>query len=124
VALLFLDLDDFKGLNDRLGHPAGDAALREVAERLSGVVRSIDSVCRHGGDEFTVLLELARPEELSVIATRIEEAIRTPMTLAGREVSLPVSIGHTIADDSADAEGLIHAADRDMYRTKARKRAP
>ena len=94
LAVLFLDLDNFKVINDSLGHQAGDALLVEVAGRLKSCVRAVDTVARLGGDEFTILLEeLDTEAEATVVADRIGEALRAPMTIAEREVFVSASIG-------------------------------
>ena len=121
IGLLFVDLDDFKSLNDRLGHSGGDAALREVARRLEGAVRAGDTVARFGGDEFVVLCEgLASPEEADVVARRVQEAIEAP--LSERLSSLPplsASVGVVVSDGGdADGERLLLDADTAMYAAK------
>ena len=120
VALLFVDLDDFKILNDRFGHQAGDALLREAAVRLSACVRVSDTVCRIGGDEFTVVMEDADAQEASLLAQRIVDALLEPFALGAEKVRLTASIGLGLyPDDAADAQGLIRCADKAMYRAKA-----
>jgi diguanylate cyclase (GGDEF)-like protein/PAS domain S-box-containing protein len=121
VALLYIDLDRFKRVNDSLGHAIGDALLKEVGERLRRAVRAQDVVARLGGDEFTVTFEeLARPEEAERLAEKIESAISRPMVLSGREVRGGASIGIALYPDDADsAEALTNAADAAMYRAKA-----
>jgi len=120
LAVLFLDLDGFKAVNDTLGHAAGDRLLQEVAQRLRDCVRPGDTVARLGGDEFAVLLEdLASSDDGSDVAVRIAEALRAPVDLGGREVRVGCSCGiavHT-ADESADE--LLRNADLAMYRAKA-----
>src|SRR5690606_15076229 len=98
LAVLFLDLDRFKLVNDSLGHDAGDHLLVEVAARLSHLVRDGDTVARLGGDEFVILVEdLHSPDEPVHLATRIREAFHTPVTIGGNEVFTSASIGIAIA---------------------------
>lgn len=120
LALLFIDLDDFKPVNDRLGHAAGDALLKEVAARLLGCVHGADTVARVGGDEFAVLLErIGASEAGEAVAGRIVAAIEAPFRLAEGEASISCSIG--IANypaDGQDASTLTRHADHAMYRAK------
>ncbi len=120
VALLFIDLDDFKLVNDGLGHTVGDAVLRTLAQRLKNAVREADTVARFGGDEFTVLLPgEAEVENLTRIAGKLHDAIRRPINVEGREFSLTASIGGTaFPRDGRDIETLIRNADVAMYRAK------
>ena len=120
VALLFIDLDDFKGFNDRFGHPAGDQLLQEAGTRLGACVRASDTVCRIGGDEFTIVMEDADAQEAALLAQRVVDALAEPFTLGQQKVRLTASIGLGLyPDDAADAQGLIHRADRAMYHAKA-----
>jgi len=120
VAVLFLDLDDFKVINDSLGHGVGDQLLTMVAERLSQGIRASDTVARLGGDEFTVLLDdVAGPAEALEAADRIGEALREPFMLEGREIVVRCSIGVALSSDAHDRpEGLLRNADMAMYRAK------
>jgi diguanylate cyclase (GGDEF)-like protein len=121
VAIFFLDLDGFKGVNDRLGHLAGDALLRGVAARLLAWVRPGDTVSRFGGDEFTVLVrEVAGPEEAAQIAERLTEAVGSPISVEGEEVSLTPSIGIAMGRGIRMPEAMIERADRAMYSAKRR----
>ncbi|MBA2581706.1 MAG: EAL domain-containing protein [Thermoleophilaceae bacterium] len=120
VAVLFLDLDGFKLVNDRLGHEAGDELLKEIARRLSQVMRPSDTVARFGGDEFTVLAE-GYTSEAQVVATaeRIRNALCGPFVLEAGEVTIGTSIGIALATGAGtDAEPLIREADAAMYRAK------
>lgn len=121
VALLFIDLDHFKSVNDSLGHELGDSILAEVARRISGVVRPGDTVARLGGDEFVVLCErLDHPEDAVVIAHRVDVALHEPVRVGEREFQLGVSIGISYADpEDGDAASLLRDADTAMYRAKS-----
>ncbi len=120
VAVFFCDLDDFKAVNDRLGHHVGDEVLCRVAARLQGCVRDVDTVARIGGDEFVVLLDgLTGSTRASAAAARIREAIRQPCRLGEVEVSIGVSIGVAISSGSTSAaEVLLRKADSAMYLAK------
>lgn len=120
-AVLFVDLDDFKLVNDSLGHRAGDELLVMIAERLAQLVRPEDIVARFGGDEFTILLmDLAGVEEASLVADRIHEGLEEKVfDVLGHEVYVTASIGITVSDHGyADAEDLIRDADTAMYAAK------
>jgi diguanylate cyclase (GGDEF)-like protein len=120
AALLFLDLDGFKLINDSLGHAAGDEVLRLVAQRLASVLRDSDAVSRHSGDEFLVLLtEVAHATHASLGATKILRAIAEPITVGGEMLHLSASVGIAIyPEDGDDAATLINHADVAMYRSK------
>ena len=123
TAVYFLDLDRFKRINDSLGHGAGDEVLREVAERLAGVVRPEDTVARFGGDEFTILCEsVGGVLEAVSIADRLQRPLRSPLRAGGAELRLSASIGVALveADDNGDGQHLIEDADAAMYRAKER----
>ena len=118
VGVLFVDLDDFKTVNDSLGHRAGDALLVKVAARLAACLRPADTIARLGGDEFAVLLDdLGEGGDAARAAKRLLEALQEPFSLEEREVYIGASIG--IAAGSADAETLLRDADLAMYRAKA-----
>ena len=123
-AVLFLDLDKFKQVNDSLGHSAGDELLREVANRAALVIRKSDTIARLGGDEFAVILEdLEDPRDCEVIAQSLINSISKVYTLNNRELYIGVSIGISIIDiESADANTLINNADIAMYRAKSQGR--
>lgn len=125
VGVLFMDLDNFKYVNDSLGHEAGDQLLISVAERLREAVRPGDTVARLGGDELTVLLEeVADAREATQIAERIERVLRAPLTLEGREVFVGASIGITLSSSTQDQpEKLLRHADLAMYRAKNKGKA-
>ena len=120
LGVLFIDLDDFKLVNDALGHAAGDELLRQVAGRLLRSVRSGDTVARISGDEFAaVLADLARPDDAAIVAQKIIDALAVPVDVGGKEVFAAASIGiATFPSDGADAESLLAAADAAMYRAK------
>jgi diguanylate cyclase (GGDEF)-like protein len=123
VAVLFLDLDRFKLLNDTLGHPVGDQILVEAAQRLTGTVRRDDTVARFGGDEFGILCEgIASEHEATVIADRIIQTLARPFSVADSQVFTGASIGIAFTNSAEiPPEGLIADADAAMYRAKARR---
>src|SRR2546427_5343881 len=120
MAVLFIDLDRFKLVNDTLGHGAGDKLLREAAERLRSCVRASDTVGRLGGDEFAAILsELAKPGDAGLVAQKIIDAFKRPFDLEGKETYVTASVGVTLYPvDSDDAEALVVNADAAMYRAK------
>jgi diguanylate cyclase (GGDEF)-like protein len=120
LALLFIDLDRFKKVNDTLGHAAGDEVLRQAAARIRTCVREIDSVARLGGDEFVVLLETdVRPDTPSIIGERIRTAFDAPFQWKGTEVRCGASVGISLYPDHArDPATLLATADEAMYRAK------
>ena len=120
IAILFLDLDDFKRINDTLGHAVGDAVLQVAAQRLESVVRESDTVSRHGGDEFLVLMtEVAEAEDASLIAEKILAAFAAPAQVGKHVISLSASIGIAVyPQNGEDATTLIAHADAAMYRAK------
>ena len=123
-AVLLLDLDGFKAVNDSLGHAAGDLLLVEVARRLTGLVRQSDTVARLGGDEFVVLLDgLATPDGHERVRDAITAAITEPFVIDGRQVGVGLSIGVALSTDhSADPDHLLREADAAMYREKSATR--
>jgi diguanylate cyclase (GGDEF)-like protein len=125
VAVLFLDLDDFKPINDRFGHDAGDRLLKSVAERVSRTVRPEDTVARLGGDEFTVLLEDIEDVRYAIgVAERIEEALREPFPIDGHEATVTASIGIAVSTGrDASPEDLLRNSDQAMYLAKRKGRA-
>jgi len=124
AAVLFLDLDRFKEINDSLGHSTGDALLRAVARRVRDTVRTVDTLSRFGGDEFTLLVsKIDQPEDAYKIARKILDMFREPFIVAGRELSVTTSIGVSVhPEDGLDAEALVKNSDAAMYRAKQRGR--
>ncbi|MEE4301479.1 MAG: EAL domain-containing protein [Pseudomonadales bacterium] len=124
TALMYLDLDNFKRVNDSLGHEAGDELLRTVARRLQDSVRSEDTVGRFGGDEFTILLnEPCDSHGASAVAQKVLASLADPIMVSGHEFRVTTSIGLTLApDDGTDPQTLLKNADLAMYRAKERGR--
>lgn len=126
VALLFLDLDKFKNINDTMGHLAGDILLQSVAERLKSCVRESDTICRQGGDEFMILLpDVDNADDVENVAKKIITAMESPHPIAldGQDIVVTFSVGISIFPDNAeDSETLIKCADAAMYRAKAQGR--
>jgi cyclic di-GMP phosphodiesterase Gmr len=118
-ALLFCDLDSFKVVNDRHGHAAGDALLAEVARRMAGLAGPTDLVARFGGDEFVILCSGRSEAELTALAARIGDAVRTPVPGPEGPLSVGVSVGIAIGRVGEDADELIGRADRAMYGVKS-----
>jgi diguanylate cyclase (GGDEF)-like protein/PAS domain S-box-containing protein len=120
VAVLFLDLDGFKYINDSLGHPVGDKVLQSIAKRLLGCVRGSDTVSRQGGDEFVVLQsELQNVEDAAILARRILEVVAEAHSIDHHDLHVTTSIGISVfPDDGPDAETLIKNADTAMYQAK------
>jgi len=124
VAVLSADVDRFKDVNDAHGREAGDEVLLQIARRLSGAVRSVDTVARVGGDHFVILLEGATDEgDVLAAAERVARSVAPPMTLEDGEVSVTISIGIATAREPTDPETLLHDADAAMYRAKQRGRS-
>ncbi len=127
LALLFLDLDRFKQVNDSLGHDAGDLLLKEVAQRLQSVTREGDTVSRLGGDEFTVILEevCSESREAAMVAQKLITSMNKPFTIKGHEVLIGTSIGialYPASDAVKSMESLLKCADMAMYLAKSRGR--
>jgi diguanylate cyclase (GGDEF)-like protein/PAS domain S-box-containing protein len=121
LAIVFLDLDDFKTINDSLGHAAGDEVLVAVAKRLASAIRASDTAARFGGDEFALLLEdVGSVQEAADTAERIMEAVAQPLSLAGKELTIHCSMGISVPDGetATDADELIRDADAAMYIAK------
>jgi len=125
AAVLFIDLDRFKTVNDMLGHAIGDAVLRQTGQRLSRCVRAGDTVARIGGDEFAVVLaEIARADDAGAVAQKVIDAMAPPMQLEGHEVFVSVSVGiAAFPADGADGETLMKNADAAMFKAKQVGRA-
>jgi Amt family ammonium transporter len=123
-AVLLLDLDDFKGVNDTLGHFAGDQLLTEMARRLEAVTRASDTLCRFGGDEFLYLAEgLTSREEAEVVAQRLLDAVGAPCEVAGATIEQRASIGMVVWDEaSVDASEIIRNVDAALYEAKSHGR--
>lgn len=121
MAVMFLDIDHFKSINDTLGHHGGDEVLREFAQRLLGCVRNTDTVARLAGDEFVIILEgLKTPEETSVVANKIIQAMAHDFQILGMMRHVTTSIGIAIRqEEEIDAEALLRRADEALYRAKS-----
>jgi diguanylate cyclase (GGDEF)-like protein len=126
LAVLFLDLDDFKAVNDSFGHASGDQVLVELAARIRASVRAGDTVARLGGDEFVVLLaDVAGAQDAGSVATKVLAAVRAPFRLGGREISISASVGVSVFPrDGKSPEDLVRYADSAMYREKQRQATP
>ena len=123
LAVMFLDLDRFKGVNDSLGHSVGDALLCAVTERLQRVVRGVDTVARLGGDEFAIVQSQARPSDASELAAKVIETLLEPFEVHGHQVVIGTSIGIAMAPtDGSDPDQLLRNADMALYRAKANGR--
>ena len=122
LAILFVDLDGFKGINDARGHEAGDTVLREVARRIAGIVRKSDTVARIGGDEFTVILsQIGKPEDAATVARNMLERICEPLRVGGDEERIHASIGIAVHPrDGELPDTLVRNADTAMYHAKQR----
>ncbi|MFY9316888.1 MAG: PAS domain S-box protein [Burkholderiales bacterium] len=125
TAVMFVDLDRFKNINDSLGHAAGDLVLKECAERLVRQLREVDTICRIGGDEFVVVLpEIKRAGDAANVAAKILETVSQPFVVEERELLITPSVGISVfPEDGRDAESLIRNADAAMYHAKETGRA-
>lgn len=122
IGVLYCDLDNFKPVNDRLGHLIGDQVLQAAAQRIAGHVRSGDVACRIGGDEFAVLCSASTPAQLTDLADRLVEAFDPPITVRGHQVELGISVGLALIDprsQSIDPERIMARADAALLRAKA-----
>jgi diguanylate cyclase (GGDEF)-like protein len=126
LAVLFLDLDDFKDVNDSHGHGTGDRVLVEVAARIRAAVRAEDTVARLGGDEFVVLLaEVGGAGDAGRVAAKVLDALRPPLRVDGHEVSIAASVGVSVyPGDGTSPDELVRSADAAMYREKLRDGTP
>jgi diguanylate cyclase (GGDEF)-like protein len=124
IGLLYLDLDNFKPVNDALGHKCGDLLLQTVARRLKRSVREEDTIARLGGDEFAVILEhLSRPQDAAASAKKVLQALARPYRLEGRPARITASLGITVYPlDGETVETLVSRADGAMYRAKTEHR--
>ncbi|MCW5575905.1 MAG: GGDEF domain-containing protein, partial [Burkholderiales bacterium] len=121
--LLFIDLDGFKQVNDRLGHKAGDTALQHTAQRITGAVRESDTVGRWGGDEFVVFMENVDRANVGEMVAKVRQVVELPTNHAQQQFSVGASIGLAFApDDGNTLEDLLRAADARMYENKALRR--
>lgn len=119
VAVLFVDVDQFKRVNDDHGHDAGDRVLKEVARRLRTAARAGDALARYGGDEFTVLCEGVHDDTMArAIVDRVARAVNAPLAVDGIVMSVGASVGYALAGPDRDVDALLRAADRAMYRRK------
>lgn len=120
LAVMFLDLDKFKTINDAYGHAAGDAVLLTIANRLTDTTRTDDTISRHGGDEFLYLLmEISDDRDAAIVAKKIIQAVQMPCDVGGNELQVGTSIGISIfPKDGTTVEALITSADAAMYRAK------
>ena len=124
LAVMFVDLDLFKNINDTFGHDAGDQLLQGIAGRLLDCVRESDTVSRLGGDEFILLLsEIEHAENVAMLAGKVIEAIKQPLTVGGNKLSITASIGIALfPNDGEDIETLLKNADIARYRAKEKGR--
>ncbi len=120
IAVVYIDLDRFKPVNDLHGHAAGDALLVQASKRILAEIRPTDTLARIGGDEFVMILtSQPQPEKASIVATRIIEALRRPFQVEGHRIEIGASVGVSLyPEDGADADALMRAADAAMYRAK------
>ena len=119
LAVALIDIDDFKGVNDSLGHAAGDVLLRHTGARLTQALRDVDTAARIGGDEFALVLEgFDHTEQITMVIDRVLDALRQPISLEGREISISASVGLTVTDCAAEPDELMRNADAAMYAAK------
>lgn len=124
LAVMLIDLDDFKEVNDSLGHRAGDAVLREVAQRLAMCVRKADTLARHGGDEFVIVVsDIQADADCRMVAEKVLRSLGAPFRVEGRAIALGASVGISLFPaDAADGDALLRNADAAMYRAKEQGR--
>ncbi|GGL86408.1 hypothetical protein GCM10010840_25490 [Deinococcus aerolatus] len=120
LAVMFVDLDDFKCVNDSLGYAAGDAVLREIAERMQRALRPRETIARVGGDEFVVVAaDLQGAPHAARVARQVQEAVMRPICVAGEEVTVGCSVGISLSSqDGTQADDLLRLADLAMYEIK------
>ena len=119
AAILFLDLDDFKSLNDKYGRPLCDLLLEHLSKRLEALLRTTDSIGRFGGDEFMILIEITNEDDYKIVADKVVEAVAKPFNIEGKHIEATGSLGISLfPSHSSNAEELIRFADLAMYRTK------
>jgi diguanylate cyclase (GGDEF)-like protein len=121
TAVMFIDLDNFKSVNDTLGHAAGDELLQSASRRLAAAIRAADKLARLGGDEFTIVLEQVERAEIIQVAERVVEAMSTPFVLGNASRCMaPASVGISLfPQDGAEVSTLLRHADLAMYRAKS-----
>ncbi|MFK5892634.1 MAG: EAL domain-containing protein [Pseudomonadota bacterium] len=123
LAIMFIDLDGFKAINDNFGHNQGDFLLTELAHRFMSIIREPDTIARIGGDEFVILMQIKSPKDLDSPLVRITDLINAPIKSKGESLSVSSSIGVTFyPDDCSDSDGLIRHADQAMYKAKQKGR--
>lgn len=120
-AVLYVDLDNFKAINDEFGHRIGDAVLVAVARRLAGVTRDADLVARVGGDEFVVLLRITNADDVPAARSRVRRSLARPLRIEGQALKLTASVGYALPRRDDSAAGLIERADAAMYEQKHRR---
>lgn len=118
-AVLFVDLDDFKTINDSLGHGRGDDLLRAVGQRIRGIISPTDTAARVGGDEFALLIEVGNESEAHAVARRIQDTLAIPFSIGGRDLRVTASMGVAVWGGSSQVEDLLRNADMAMYAAKA-----
>jgi diguanylate cyclase (GGDEF)-like protein len=120
AAIILLDLDRFKQINDSYGHHIGDELLKSVVNRIGGIIRESDEIVRLGGDEFIVLLPLTDATQAGIVAEKMQQAMQEPFVFDGVNIDIVCSMGISIfPDDSDDDEVLIRMADKAMYEAKS-----
>jgi two-component system CheB/CheR fusion protein len=124
LALMFIDLDEFKEINDSRGHDVGDEVLRQISARLQSCLRDHDTLARLGGDEFTILVEGVTSGETEALALRLRDALAPPLSLVGGDARITASMGIAFyPEDGQDAASLLKSADAAMYMAKAAGRS-
>ncbi|WP_241811871.1 GGDEF domain-containing protein [Herbaspirillum sp. C7C2] len=123
-ALLFLDLDGFKTVNDRYGHAAGDLLLMQIASRLSDSLRHADTIARIGGDEFVVLTEIVSAGDIGIIRDKLHQALSQPFQIGADALCISASLGHArYPDDGSSIDALLARADQGMYHLKRQRQS-